>query len=128
MTAIRRLGDGYEPHVDEEAGVLTYTLPVDSSFVSTVFSFRIQPEDLAVLLDDPYRRAALEVVAHTALQRSMLRDQPKVTQADFDALVTDVLHATPGDLETFVDRVDREHHTSTWFFMQPILERRLGGA
>ena len=127
MTAIRRLGDGYEPHVDEEAGFLTYTLPVDSSFVSTVFSFRIQPKDLDVLLDDPYRRAALEVVAHTVLQRSMVPDWPKVTQADFDALVADVLHSAPGDLETFVDKIDRDHHTSTRFFIQQILARRSAG-
>jgi hypothetical protein len=35
---VRRMGDGYEPHVDDVAGRLVYSLPVDSGFQSTSFS------------------------------------------------------------------------------------------
>ena len=34
MPTVHKLGDGYEPHVDEVDGQLVYSLPVDSSFVS----------------------------------------------------------------------------------------------
>jgi hypothetical protein len=57
---VRRMGDGYEPHVDEVAGRLVYSLPVDSGFMSTSFSFLIGDDDLAILLSDEYRRAVLK--------------------------------------------------------------------
>jgi hypothetical protein len=124
MTAVRRLGDGYEPHVDEDAGILTYSLPVDSGFVSAVFSFQIQPGDLDVLLGDPYRRAVLEVVAHTVLQKSMSAGGRKITQATFGDLVGSLLHSTPADLERYLDRVDTSHHLVTRVYVKEIMARR----
>lgn len=52
-TTVRRMGDGYEPHVDDVAGQMVYSLPVESGFMSTSFSFLIGDDDLAVLLSDP---------------------------------------------------------------------------
>jgi hypothetical protein len=124
MTAVRHLGDGYEPHVTEDAGVLTYSLPVDSGFVSGSFTFRLQPEDLEVLFDNSYRRAVLEVVVHAILQRSMLAGGIKVTQEAFAEIVTSVLHSTPADLEHYIDRIDQGHHMVVRHFVTEILARR----
>ncbi len=46
----RLMGDGHEPHVDEEAGRLLYGLPVDSGAVGSAFSFDIRQADVDVLL------------------------------------------------------------------------------
>jgi hypothetical protein len=124
MPQVRRLGDGYEPHVDELDGKLTYSLPVDSSFVSVGFSFEIGWNDLNVLLTDAYRRAVLEVVAHTVLQRSMLRGSERVTQTMFEDMVFRILHSTPGDLAEYVRQIDREHNILIGYFVDEVLARR----
>lgn len=41
MQPIRLLGDGYEPHVEQSGEQLSYSLPVDSGFVSFSFTFKI---------------------------------------------------------------------------------------
>ena len=120
----RRLGDGWEPHVDEKDGKLTYSLPVDSSFVSIDFSFEIFQQDLDVLLADPFRRAALEVIAHTVLQRSMIRGNPRVTQEEFDDLVARVLHSEPEALERYIDEIDRDYKTTVGFYVEQAMARR----
>ena len=122
---IRHLGDGYEPHVDEVAGRLLYSLPVDSGFVSAAFSFGIRPADLAVLLSDPYRRAVLESIAHTKLQNSMLAGGRPVTEPDFAAIVASVLYAPPDALQSFIADVDRQHNISTDYFAKQAMARRL---
>ena len=122
---IRHLGVGYEPHVDEVAGRLLYSLPVDSGFVSAAFSFEIRPEDLEVLRSDPYRRAVLETVAHTKLQRSMLAGMKSVTERDFAAVVASVLHAPPDALESFIADVNREHNIDTGYFVKQSMTRRV---
>ena len=123
----RLLGDGYEPHVDEEAGRLLYGLPVDSSIVGWAFSFEIRQADVDVLLSDPYRRAVLEVVAHTILQRSMIRGSKPVTGMDFAAVVSPVLHSRPEELRRFIAGVDREHNIATSSFVTQAMERRSQG-
>ena len=124
MPTVRHLGDGYEPHVDELEGKLTYSLPVDSSFVSVGFSFEILQRDLDVLLADPYRRAALEVIAHTVLQRSMIRGNAQVTQKAFGELVSQVLHGEPEELERFIDAIDRNHNIVIRIYVEQVLARR----
>ena len=123
--SIRHLGAGYEPHVDEVAGRLLYSLPVDSGFVSAAFSFGIRPADLAVLLSDPYRRAVLESVAHTTLQSSMLAGSKPVTAPDFAAIVASVLHAPPEALQSFIADVDRQHNVSTDCYATQAMTRKL---
>jgi hypothetical protein len=118
------MGEGYEPHVDEEDGKLTYGLPVDSSFVSLSFSFEIGQADLDVLLTDPYRRAVLESVAHTVLQRSMIRGNPKVTPAQFREVVDRVLHAPAAAVEAYIVEIDRDYHMSTAYYVERNLARR----
>lgn len=120
----RRLGDGYEPHVDDVAGRLTYSLPVDSGFVSLSFSFEISETDLSVLLADPYRRALLEVASHTVLQRSMIRGNPPVTPADFRQIVNRTLHAAPDGVATFVAEVGREHNIDIDRYVRSAMSRR----
>ena len=126
MSDIRRLGDGYEPHVDERSGRLIYSLPVDSGFTSTSVSFEIGKEDLAVLLADPYRRAALEAVAHTVLQRAMLPGGAPFTPAGFDALVRRMLHSTAPELEADLDRIGREHNIVLRVYIDRAMSRNLG--
>lgn len=123
---IRRMGEGYEPHVDEAEGRLVYSLPVDSSIFSTSFSFPIEERDLAILLGDDHRRALLEIIAHTVLQRSLIRGNPKVTEADFRGLVDGVLHSTSGDLDRFVDAIDRSHNIRIRPYAEAAIGRRAG--
>jgi hypothetical protein len=127
MATVHKLGDGYEPHVDEVDGTLIYSLPVDSSFVSVEFSFEILPTDLDVLLADPYLRAVLETVAHSVLQRSMIRGNPPVSQQAFDEVVAQVLHSTPAVLKRFIAAVDRDHNMRTAYFVEQALARRSAG-
>ncbi|WP_066806156.1 hypothetical protein [Sphingomonas asaccharolytica] len=124
MTSIRRMGDGYEPHVDDVGGRLIYSLPVDSSIATSDFSFDITPKDLAILLDDSYRRAMLAVIAHTVLQRSMIRGNPPVDQDEFDGLVSSVLRSSDDDLEAFADGIDREHNIRVRIYVEQELTRR----
>ncbi len=120
----RLMGDGYEPHVDEEAGRLLYGLPVDSGIVGWAFSFDIRQADLDTLLSDPHRRAVLEIVAHTKLQRSMMHGSKPVTEMDFAAMVSSVLHSTPDALQRFIETVDREHNINTGSFVARTMARR----
>lgn len=122
--AIRHLGDGYEPHVEEAFGKLTYSLPVDSGHVSTEFSFEIRAHDLDVLKADPYRRAVLEVVAHTVLQPSMMRGAARITQHDFDGLVSSILHSAPAALEELIERISRDHHIVIRRYVDDAMTRR----
>ena len=124
MTGIRRLGDGYEPHVDEQDGRLIYGLPVDSGFVSTAFAFEISSDDLRVLSTDPYRRAALEVIAHAVLQQSMRRDGVRVTQAAFDVLLAQILHAPPAALQDTIAQASHAHHMAVEVYIQQAMTRR----
>ncbi len=115
--AVRRMGDGYEPCVDDEAGRLIYSIPVDSGFVSMMFEFEIAERDLQTLLADPYRRAILGVIAHTVLQHSMLRGHEDVTQRDFRQLVDRVLHASRAELAETVAEVERAHNINVAAFV-----------
>ncbi|MGO8077914.1 hypothetical protein AB9F41_36635, partial [Rhizobium leguminosarum] len=81
------LGDGYEPHVDDNDGRLIYSLPVDYGHISLSFEYEIEAGGLAVLLDDVYRRAVLHWVLHTKLQRTII-DTAKISQNDFRALLS----------------------------------------
>lgn len=118
------MGDGYEPHVDETDGGLVYSLPVDSGFMNTSFSFDLRPPDLTVLLANPYRREMLAVIAHTVLQKSMGPDPVKVSQGDFDTMVRRVLHSGNVELERFADAIDREHNIRVRIFVAQALARR----
>ncbi|QTF07546.1 hypothetical protein HC231_06125 [Brenneria izadpanahii] len=124
MQPIRRMGDGYEPHVDQFGERLTYSLPVDSGFVSFSFSFEIRQTDLDVLLCDDYRRAVLEVTAHTLLQRSTLKGNNRFTQSDFDSLVTDALHSGGDFLQAFIARVSRENNIAIDHYVKEVMNRR----
>ena len=119
----RRLGNGWEPHVDEDADGLTYSQPVDSGFMSRTFSFRLDPAALDVLLNDSYRRAVLEVVGHRMLQDSWLEER-EFTQSAFDALVSSVLYSSPTDLAGFVHRFGREHNIALHIYVDECLARR----
>lgn len=123
---VRHMGDGHEPHVDDVAGRLIYSLPVDSSFVGTSFAFEIGVSDLRLLLADPYRRAVLEVVAHTVLQHSMIRGNPEVTPAEFRRLVNGVLHSTPEALATLIATVGRDYNIRVEHYARAAMVRREG--
>jgi hypothetical protein len=118
------MGTGYAPHVDECDGVLTYSLPVDSGFMTYDFAFVIRRDDLAVLLADPYRRAVLEVIAHTVLQRSTFRGNRVVAQAEFDVLVRQVLHGSDAALNEFVLAIGREHNIAIGIYVDAAIARR----
>lgn len=79
MQSVNLMGEGYEPHVTQEEGKLIYSLPVDSGFMSYEFAFEISRDDLDILLSDDYRRAVLEITAHTLLQRSTLKGYERLT-------------------------------------------------
>lgn len=124
MQSVKLMGDGYEPQVWQEGDKLTYSLPVDSGFVSFDFSFVIHRSDLDVLLADDYRRAALEIIAHTLLQHSTLKGNARFTQRDFDKLLADTLHSTNDFLQAFIARINREHHIGIEHYVKEILARR----
>ncbi len=126
MRKIRRLGDGYEPYVDELDGKLIYSLPVDSGFLSFSFSFEISTDDLSVLETVPYRRAVLEIVAHTILQNSTLPGREEITQHTFDAIVSQVLHAAPAALRNYVDTFGKAHNICIDIFVNQAIARRAG--
>lgn len=122
--AVRRMGDGYEPHVEEIDGKLIYIQPIDSGVVSFSSSFEITESDLAVLLADPYRRAVLEVIGHTIVQTSSLPGNTPTTQRDFDALVQRILYSTPADLERFIAEVRHSHHIVVSLYVKQAMTRR----
>lgn len=124
----RRMGDGYEPHVDDVDGRLVYSLPVDSGFVSASFSFEVEQVDLVVMLSDPFRRAVLEVVAHSVLQRSMICGNPPVTQADFRRLVDQTLHTSGDMLEVYIAQIDQDYNMRVEYFVRSAMARRGDGA
>lgn len=123
MQGTRLLGDGYEPQVWQEGDRLTYSLPVDSGFVSFDFTFDIRQRDLAVLLADNYRCAVLEIIAHTVLQHSTLKGNARFTQSDFDNLVADVLHSSTDFLQACITRIGLEHNIAIEHYVKEILQR-----
>ncbi|CAH0291378.1 hypothetical protein ACLEXY_22675 [Enterobacter ludwigii] len=42
MQSQRLMGEGYEPYVEQQGDRLTYSLPVDSGFVSFNFTFDLR--------------------------------------------------------------------------------------
>jgi len=118
------MGEGYEPHVTQEEGKLTYSLPVDSGFISYNFAFEISRDDLDILLSDDYRRAVLEIIAHTVLQRSTLKGYDRFIQKDFDNLVVKTLHSTPDFLRLFIAEISHEHHIVIEHYVKEIMDRR----
>ena len=124
MQSVRLMDDGYEPHVTQEEGKLIYSLPVDSGFISYEFAFEISRHDLDILISDDYRRAVLEITAHTLLQRSTLKGYDRFTQKDFDKLVTNTLHSTPDFLQTFISQISHEHHIVIEHYVKEIIDRR----
>ncbi|MBY2913091.1 hypothetical protein [Rhizobium leguminosarum] len=112
----RCIGDGYEPHVDDIDGRLIYSLPVDSGHVSLSFEYEIEAGDLAVLLDDVYRRAVLHWVLHTKLQRTII-DTAKISQNDFRALLSEILHSPIDNVEQLIQAVNREHNIHLQYYI-----------
>ncbi|WP_010428345.1 hypothetical protein [Enterobacter mori] len=121
----RLMGDGYEPYVNKFNNRLIYSLPVESGFVSFYFEFDIRQTDLDILLSDHYRRAVLEVSAHTLLQRSTLKGHKRFTQNDFDNLIATTLHASQEHLSAFISNINREHNISIEHYVNDIMNRRL---
>jgi hypothetical protein len=112
----RCLGDGYEPHVDDTDGRLIYSLPVDSGHISLSFEYEIEAGDLAVLLDDVYRRGVLHWVLHTKLQRTII-DTAKISQTDFRALLSEILHSPIDNVERLIQAVNREHNIHLQYYI-----------
>ena len=120
----RRIGDGWEPHVDEVGDELTYSIPVASGIVDGSFSFSITGDDLAVLLAEPYRRLVLQHSLHTLLQRTMMRGgDPSMTQQGFREVADLVLAAPVDEVERFIDRVDAANNIALRVFVDRDLER-----
>ena len=117
MPGKRRMGDGYEPHVDDVDGRLIYSLPVDSGHVSLSFEYEIEAGDLAVLLNDIYRRAVLHWVLHTKLQRTVIGTAEKISQADFRALLSEILHSPIENVEQLIQAVNREHNIHLQYYI-----------
>lgn len=124
MQSAHLMGEGYEPHVTQEEEKLTYSLPVDSGFISYNFAFEISRDDLDILLSDNYRRAVLEITAHTVLQRSTLKGYDRFTRKDFDKLIVNTLHSTPDFLQTFISEINHEHHIGIEHYVKEIMDRR----
>lgn len=125
---VRKMGDGWEPHVDDVAGRLIYGFPVQSSIVTLSFEFPITDDDLAVLLADPYRRAVMEVVTHAVFQSSTIRGRPEVTPRDARALTDTVLHAPAAELAAFLRTFDRQHNMTSDVYVQQTMQRHAAAA
>ncbi|MCO7255243.1 hypothetical protein KSI86_13855 [Dickeya oryzae] len=123
MQPIRLMGEGYEPYIEQLGDQLTYSLPVESGLISFSFTFEIRLIDLNVLLADDYRRAVLEVTAHTLLQHSTIKDNKRFTQNDFDDLVADTLHSTFDFLQTFITRISQEHNIAIEHYVRGAMSR-----
>lgn len=119
------MGEGYEPYVEKLGDKLIYSLPVESGFVSFYFEFDILKTDLDVLLSDHYRRAVLEVTAHTLLQHSTLKGHKRFTQNDFDNLISTTLHASQEHLSAFISQINREHNISIEHYVNDIVNTRI---
>ncbi|MEO3324096.1 hypothetical protein ABHD20_16010 [Enterobacter cloacae] len=125
MQTTRVMGEGYEPYVEQLGDKLIYSLPVESGFVSFYFEFDILKTDLDVLLSDHYRRAFLEVTAHTLLQHSTLKGHKRFTQNDFDNLIATTLHAPQEHLSAFISQINREHNISIEHYVNDIVNTRI---
>ncbi|ENT6841107.1 TPA: hypothetical protein N5O30_001623 [Enterobacter kobei] len=125
MQSTRVMGEGYEPYVEQLGDKLIYSLPVESGFVSFYFEFDIRQTDLDVLLSDHYRRAVMEVTAHTLLQHSTLKGHKRFTQNDFDNLIATTLHASQEHLSVFISQINREHNISIEHYVNDIVNRRI---
>ncbi|AFM58899.1 hypothetical protein ACV275_004109 [Enterobacter cloacae] len=125
MQTTRVMGEGYEPYVEKLGDKLIYSLPVESGFVSFYFEFDILKTDLDVLLSDHYRRAVLEVTAHTLLQHSTLKGHKRFTQNDFDNLIATTLHASQEHLSAFISQINREHNISIEHYVNDIVNTRI---
>ena len=123
----RLMGEGYEPHVDDVAGRLIYSLPVESSIVSSSFYFPITAPDFEVLIDDPWRRAVLATVAHALLQRSMIRGEPEVTEIGFSHLIDGSLHSTAEELSDFIRDFNLIHNINIRYHANRHLYDQKGG-
>lgn len=122
--AVRRMGDGFEPHIDEIGGRLFYSQLVGFGPSEVEFRFPIRHSDLAVLRSDPWRRAVLEAVADRMLQYSAMPGRTKITNAHFRRIVQGVLHSTPDRLDRLIARVDRDYNSDVVFFAKEALARR----
>ncbi|MFT3061533.1 hypothetical protein ACMWKA_25405 [Enterobacter sp. 03-F-07-AD-ECC] len=125
MQTTRVMGEGYEPYVEKLGDKLIYSLTVESGFVSFYFEFDILKTDLDVLLSDHYRRAVLEVTAHTLLQHSTLKGHKRFTQNDFDNLIATTLHASQEHLSAFISQINREHNISIEHYVNDIVNTRI---
>ncbi|EOZ4640810.1 hypothetical protein F1543_05180 [Enterobacter cloacae] len=125
MQTTRVMGEGYEPYVEKLGDKLIYSLPVESGFVSFYFEFDILQTDPDVLLSDHYRRAVLEVTAHTLLQHSTLKGHKRFTQNDFDNLIATTLHAPQEHLSAFISQINREHNISIEHYVNDIVNTRI---
>lgn len=121
----RLMGDGYEPYVNKLNDRLIYSLPVESGFLSFYYEFDIRQTDLDVLLSDHYRRAVLEVIAHTLLQHSTLKGHKRFTQNDFDNLIATTLHESQEHLSALISQINREHKMSIEHYVNDIVNTRL---
>ena len=121
---LRLMGDGYEPYVDKLDDRLIYSLPVESGFLSFNLEFVICSVDLDVLLSVHYRRAVLEVTAHTLLQRSTLKGHDRITQHNFDELVFNTLHTTQEQLQEFISKFNREYRILIEHYVNEIVIQR----
>ena len=124
MQSQRLMGEGYEPYVEQQGDRLTYSLPVDSGFAMFYVKFVLRHSVLAGLPSSVYRRAVLEITAHTLLQHSTLKGNDRFTQKDFDNLVAVTLHASLALLHIFISRVSREHNIAIDHYVEEILHRR----
>lgn len=122
---VRLLGDGWQPHVSDVAGRLIYEFPVASGHATGSFAFPIAQHDLDVLSNDPYRRAVLEVVTHTVFQRSMIRGNPDVTEAEFHRIVAEVLHTPLDELKTYLVAFDREYNMGVDYYVQQAIKSQM---
>lgn len=120
---VRLQGDGWEPHVEIIAGRPIYAFPVASGHATLDFDFPITTADVDVLLADPYRRAVLEVVTHTAFQRSLNRGNSATTQTGFNAIVDIVLHGANDALAAYLAAFDDEHNIHADFYIRQAMER-----
>jgi hypothetical protein len=70
-----------------------------------------------VLLDDAYRRAVLHWVLHTKLQRTIISTAEKISQADFCALLSEILHSPIDNVEQLIQAVNREHNIHLQYYI-----------
>lgn len=77
-----------------------------------------------VLLSVHYRRAVLEVTAHTLLQRSTLNGHDRITQHNFDELVFNTLHTTQEQLQEFISKFNREYRILIEHYVNEIVIQR----